>query len=203
MQTYPGLLHLNGNLMVSVDLETTGRQPGFHEIIQVACVPLGPDLKPAADLQPFYTEVRPDFPERAEKQAMCKHSIPMEELLLHAPTQDKVRDLFVEWFERLDLPFKKSLVPLAHNWAFEASFLKAWMGINLFEDLWFSLARDGMLLALAINDRAAFRGEEIPFNRVGLGSLCNKFGVVNASAHDALADALAEAEVYRALLQLY
>jgi DNA polymerase III epsilon subunit-like protein len=203
MQTYPGLLHLNGNLMVSVDLETTGRQPGFHEIIQVACVPLGPDLKPAADLQPFYTEVRPDFPERAEKQAMCKHSIPMEELLLHAPTQDKVRDLFVEWFERLDLPFKKSLVPLAHNWAFEASFLKAWMGINLFEDLWFSLARDGMLLALAINDRAAFRGEEIPFNRVGLGSLCNKFGVVNANAHDALADALAEAEVYRALLQLY
>ena len=134
MQTYPGLLHLNGNLMVSVDLETTGRQPGFHEIIQIACVPLGPDLKPAADLQPFYTEVRPDFPERAEKQAMCKHSIPMEELLLHAPTQDKVRDLFVEWFERLDLPFK-SLVPLAHNWAFEASFLKAWMGINLFEDL--------------------------------------------------------------------
>jgi DNA polymerase III epsilon subunit-like protein len=203
MQTYPGLLHLNGNLMVSVDLETTGRQPGFHEIIQVACVPLGPDLKPAPDLQPFYTEVRPDFPERAEKQAMCKHSIPMEELLLHAPTQDKVRDLFVEWFERLDLPFKKSLVPLAHNWAFEASFLKAWMGINLFEDLWFSLARDGMLLALAINDRAAFRGEEIPFNRVGLGSLCNKFGVVNANAHDALADALAEAEVYRALLQLY
>ena len=203
MQTYPGLLHLNGNLMVSVDLETTGRQPGFHEIIQVACVPLGPDLKPAANLQPFYTEVRPDFPERAEKQAMCKHSIPMEELLLHAPTQDKVRDLFVEWFERLDLPFKKSLVPLAHNWAFEASFLKAWMGINLFEDLWFSLARDGMLLALAINDRAAFRGEEIPFNRVGLGSLCNKFGVINTNAHDALADALAEAEVYRALLQIY
>ena len=36
-------------------------------------------------LQPFYTEVKPDFPERAEKQAMCKHSIPMEELLLHAP----------------------------------------------------------------------------------------------------------------------
>ena len=60
-----------------------------------------------------------------------------------------------------------------------------------------------MLLAIAINDKAAFRGEAIPFNRVGLGSLCNKFNIVNANAHDALADALAEAEVYRALLQLY
>ncbi len=203
MQTYPGLLHLNGNLLVSVDLETTGRQPGYHEIIQIACVPLGPDLKPAPSVRPFYTEIRPDFPERAERAAMCKHGVPMEQLLLHAPSQDKVRDLFVEWFEGLDLPFKKSLVPMAHNWAFESSFLKAWLGVQLFEDIWYSHARDGMLLAIAINDKAAFRGEAIPFNRVGLGSLCNKFNIVNANAHDALADALAEAEVYRALLQLY
>ena len=126
----------------------------------------------------------------------------MEQLLLHAPSQDKVHDLFVEWFERLDLPFKKSLVPMAHNWAFEASFLKEWMGIPLFEEIWYSHARDGMLLAIAINDKAAFRGEPIPFNRVGLGSLCRKFNIVNANAHDALADALAEAEVYRALLQM-
>ena len=76
-------------------------------------------------------------------------------------------------------------------------------GRSLFEDIWYSHARDGMLLAIAINDKAAFRGEAIPFNRVGLGSLCNKFNIVNANAHDALADALAEAEVYRALLQLY
>ena len=66
MQTYPGLLHLNGNLMVSVDLETTGRRPGYQEIIQIACVPLGPDLKPAPRLMPFYTEIKPNFPERAE-----------------------------------------------------------------------------------------------------------------------------------------
>ena len=203
MQTYSGLVHLNGNLLVSVDLETTGRQPGYHEIIQVACVPLDSQLKPSATLRPFSTSVRPDYPERAEKGAMCKHGIPMEDLLLHAPSQDKVRDLLVEWFEGLDLPFKKNLTPLAHNWAFEASFLKAWMGIQLFEEVWHGFARDGMLLAIAINDRAAMRGEELPFNRVSLGSLCNKFHVVNAHAHDALADAVAEAEVYRALIQMF
>ena len=76
-------------------------------------------------------------------------------------------------------------------------------GRQLFDDIWYSHARDGMLLAIAINDKAAIRGEAIPFNRVGLGSLCHKFNIVNANAHDALADALAEAEVYRALLQLY
>ena len=91
MQTYPGLLHLNGNLLVSVDLETTGRRPGYHEIIQIACVPLGPELKPAPGLLPFYTEIKPNFPERAEQQAKFKHNIPMEQLLLHAPDQDKVQ----------------------------------------------------------------------------------------------------------------
>jgi DNA polymerase III epsilon subunit-like protein len=202
-KTYPGLLHLNGNLLCSVDLETTGRQPGWHEICQIACVPLGPDLKPSPTLHPFYTEIKPNFPERAEKQAMCKHGIPMERLLLDAPEQDKVKDLFVEWFESLDLPFKRSLVPMAHNWAFESSWLKEWLGITLFDELWFSHARDGMLLAIAINDKAAMKGEALPFNRVGLGSLCNKFNIVNINAHDALSDAIAEAEVYRALLQLY
>ena len=58
-----------------------------------------------------------------------------------------MKDLFVEWFERLDLPFKKGLVPLAHNWAFESSWLKEWLGITLFDEIWFSHARDGMLLA--------------------------------------------------------
>ena len=203
MQTYPGLLHLNGNLLVSVDLETTGRRPGYHEIIQIACVPLDSELKPAANLRPFYSLLKPNFPERAESQAQFKHNISLEELVLHAPDQDKVKDRLVEWFEELDLPFKKSLVPLAHNWAFESSWLKEWMGVTLFDDIWFSHARDGMLLAIAINDRAAMRGEEIPFNRVGLGSLCRKFNVINANAHDALADALAEAEVYRALLQVF
>ena len=202
MQTYPGLLHLNGNLLVSVDLETTGRKPSYHEIIQIACVPLDSELKPAANLRPFYMTIKPNFPERAEKQAQYKHNISIEELLLHAADQDKVKDLFVEWFQTLDLPFKKSLVPMAHNWAFESSWLKEWLGVTLFDEIWFSHARDGMLLAIAINDKAAMRGEPIPFNRVGLGSLCNKFNIVNANAHDALADAIAEAEVYRALMQM-
>lgn len=50
-----------------------------------------------------------------------------------------------------------------------------------------------------MNDRAAFAGQEVPFARVGLQSLCNRLGVVNQRPHDALADSLAEAEVYRAL----
>ena len=61
---YPGLVHLNGCLMAAVDLETTGTRPGYHEIIQIAVVPLDSDFRPLADVRPFYTLVKPEYPER-------------------------------------------------------------------------------------------------------------------------------------------
>ena len=73
---YPGLVHLNGCLMAAVDLETTGTRPGYHEIIQIAVVPLDSDFKPLADVRPFYTLVKPNHPEResAGRQAQAQDS---------------------------------------------------------------------------------------------------------------------------------
>ena len=202
VKTYPGLVTLNGNLMAAIDLETTGTRPGYHEIIQIAIVPLDSDIKPLEGVLPFYTTVRPKHPERESPAATHKHKIPITDLMLHAPDSEKVADLLVEWFERLELPFKKCLVPLAHNWAFESSFLKAWLGVQMVDQLFHSHARDSMLYAIAMNDKAQFRGEPVLFNRVGLGSMCAKLNITNINPHDALADCLAEAEVYRALMRL-
>jgi DNA polymerase III epsilon subunit-like protein len=71
------------------------------------------------------------------------------------------------------------------------------------DKLFHSHARDSMLYAISLNDRYACAGEPVPFNRVSLGSLCAKLNITNTNPHDALADCLAEAEVYRALLRLY
>ena len=120
---------MKGNLLAAIDLETTGTQPGRHEIIQIACVPLDSDFKPHAGTRPFYTHIKPEHPEWESEAAQQKHKISMAELMLHAPTQDRVKDWFFEWWEGLRLPFKRCLIPLAHNWAFESSFLKAWLGV--------------------------------------------------------------------------
>jgi DNA polymerase III epsilon subunit-like protein len=201
-KTYPGLVHLNGNLLAAVDVETTGRRAGYYEIIQIAVVPLGADLKASADpkLRPFYHNLRPLFPARYERAALRANGLPIMDLAVHACHPDRVRDQFVEWFERLELPADKCLVPLAHNWSFEYSHLTKWLDLDLFSTIFHAHARDAMQLALATNDRAAFAGEPAPFNRVGLESLCSKLGVNNPQPHDALCDCLAEAEVYRRLL---
>ena len=199
---HSSMIHNSGNLLAAVDLETTGRRAGYHEPIQIAVVPLNSDLRPNTALRPFYTTIKPLYPERQEKRAGHVHGIDINELVLHAPHPDKVADLLVEWVEQLDLPFNKCLIPLAHNWAFESGFLKAWMGIDIAEQIFHSHARDAMLFAAALNDKAAFQGEPILFNFLGLAPLCKHFNIVNEKAHDALSDCFAEAEVYRALLLL-
>jgi len=199
---YPSMLHLNGNLMAAVDLETTGVRPGYHEIVQIAILPLDADFHPLAAVKPFYTLMKPQFPKRAEKGAMAKNNLQINDLLLSAPEPDKVADYLVEWFESLRLPIGKSLIPLAHNWAFESSFLKAWLGITMVDQIFHAHCRDSMILASAINDKAAFACEDYPFTRVNLNYLCKKLKIENLNAHDALSDARAESKLYRTLLQM-
>jgi len=164
---------------------------------------LDSDIKPLAGVTPFYTQVRPKHPERASSGAASKHKIPMAELLLHAPESERVADWFREWVEGLKLPFRRALCPLAHNWAFESAFLKAWLGVEAVDEIFHTHARDSMLYAISLNDKAAFAGQPILFNSVSLGSMCNKLGITNTNPHDALADCIAEAEVYRTLVRMF
>lgn len=191
---------LNGNVMAAVDVETTGQRAGYHEIIQIGILPLNSDLRPLESVRPFYTTVRPEHPERQERRAGYVHQININELVLHAPSADRVQDYLIEWFNKLDLPFDKRLAPLAHNWAFESGFLKAWLGVDMFDRIFHFHPHDSMTYAISTNAKAAFKGEAAPFNAVGLGPLCRHFGIVNENPHDALSDCTAEAAVYRALL---
>lgn len=201
MRTYPGLVHANGNLLCSVACETTGRRPGYHEIVQVAIVPLDNDFRPLAGVRPFYQNVQPQHPERAQRIAMKANGLSLELLVQHAPDAGKVADLLHEWFEALDLPQTKCLMPMAHDWAVKSAFATAWLGEKEMSALFHTDARDSMRVAVAVNDVCAFHGERIPFPSVSLHSLCKRLGVENLTPHDALSDAIAGAGVYRSLIQ--
>lgn len=201
-RVYKNLLSLNYNLMASVDVETTGRVPGHHEIIQIAVQPLDNNFDPLAGVNPFYMNIAPEFPERAEKEATQVHGLNLKELQDTALDKVRVLDLFGEWFQALELPFRKNLVMLAHNHSFEVGFLKAWMGVELYGEYINPLIRDSMGFAIALNDRAYCRGEEPMFKSFSLPALCKQFGVENTQSHNALADAIAEARVYKTLMQL-
>lgn len=201
VKVYKSIHHLNGNLLAVVDIETTGLQPGYHEIIQIAIQPLNSRIEPLEGVSPFYQYICPQHPERISGGAMSVNKLSIDWLRQHAPDQWKVEELLIDWFNDLELPIHKMLMPIAQNWQFEAGFLKAWLGVDLFQSIFHAHVADTMTNALYIRNWYYMRGEQVPYCRVNLGNLCRYYGVTNQNPHDALSDALAEAEIYKKQLQ--
>lgn len=193
------MLNMNGNVLAAVDVETTGLLDAYHDLIQVAVLPLDHNLDPLP-VAPFYANLRPLHPERADPEAMKVNGLDMADLML-APSAVQVADHFDEWFERLNIGVFKKLVYLTQNAPFDVSFLRQWLGIQGFEKYFTRRGRDTMFTALSINDKAVWRNQAIPFSRVGLKDLCQHFGIPLDNHHDALADCIATAKVYRELLR--
>jgi len=197
---HPAFVHLSGNLLCAIDIETTGREPGYHEIIQIAIQPLNSQVKPNHDIPPFYRNIRPECVDRIDRHATAVHGIDIDDLIVSSPSSYHVEEALGQWFIDLDLPIDCRIAPLAHNWAFESAFLKIWLGVEQFDVFFNSVARDTMLDAMFINDQRYMSGAKIPFPNVSLYHVCRKLNVVNSNPHDALCDCLATAEVYRKLL---
>jgi DNA polymerase III epsilon subunit-like protein len=67
-------MNLNGNMLASIDVETTGLLAGVHEIVQIGLVPLDGDLNPCENHRPFYHHICPQYPENAQK---AKRIVPL------------------------------------------------------------------------------------------------------------------------------
>lgn len=198
-----GLTHLNGNCLCVVDVETTGLEPEIHEIHQIAILPLGPDYKPLRGILPFYQDLRVSNIEAIDRKAVKMSRVEFARKQQSAMDPFTAADLLDEWFEKLGLPVYKKLRPMAQNWPFDYQFVKRWLGTKSYENIFSPLYRDTMVVAQLHADVMDLRGEHIEFPQYNLQYLCQKLGIQNQKAHDALQDCIATAEVYRRLLQLF
>lgn len=196
-----GLVTMNGNILSVVDTETTGLIPGYHEIVQIAIVPLNSDFDPLPGVSPFYMNIKPDFPDRADPIAMRVNGLKLD-VLKKCPDRWQVADALNDWFNELNLPMYKKLIYLTQNAPFDIPFLRFWLGEKGFDQFFHRRGRDTMFTANAINDRASYRCQEIPFPTTSLESICNKFGICNDGAHDALSDCLRTGKAYREMMRM-
>lgn len=201
------MVHLNGNLLCAVDVETTGVIPGYHEVFQVAVLPLNANIEPLKSVPPFYINITPEFPERVDYRALKVTKFTLAQLINNSMEKFKAADLFDEWFEKLELPITnashKKIMPLWSNGSFDKSFLVEWLGQEHYEHYFHFHQRDTQEFALSLNDKFYQHGEKIPFPKVGLNYLASCFEFENENAHDALADCVTTAEVYRRMLTMW
>lgn len=195
------LITLNHNLLAAVDIETTGLIAGYHDMVQICVLPLNGDIEPYDGLSPFYHKIKPLHPERIDSEAMKINGLNLEELMV-CPEPHQVADYFADWVDSLGLPLGKRIAYLTQNAPFDIAFMKLWLGATGFDNFFMRRGRDTMFTAQALNDRAAFQGNTLPFTGVGLKDLTHTFGIQFDNHHDALADCIATAKVYKELLRL-
>lgn len=196
-------IHLNMNLLCCVDVETTGLDFSRHEILQICILPLGPDLIPTREFPFFYVKIKPEKIEEIDDGALKLHRRLVTDCLLHGMERWSAVARLEEWFSRLKIPPRKSIVPLGCNYGgFDRDFLREFLGgpasyRGIFRDDY----RDVMLAALHHNDLADWHTERCPFPKVNLRYLASQLGIQHIGRHDAMSDCIITAEVYRRMMR--
>jgi DNA polymerase III epsilon subunit-like protein len=199
------MIHLNGNIIAAIDTETTGSKPGFHDIIQIAILPLDNFLNPlkingeGKPIMPFYINMRPRFPDHIDPEAMRVHQISNINTGLDP---FRASDLLDNWFDKLKLPEGKRLVPLATNWPFDRPMILDWLGEESFNRLFDVRYRDVMTTTLFLNDRAELHKEPIPFPKNNLRYIASCLKIPYEVKHDALHDCVVTAEAYKRCMRI-
>lgn len=199
------MVHLNGHILCAIDTETTGLRPRYHEIVQLALLPLDARLNPLKDVPHFDILIKPEYPNRIEKEAVRK--IGQEKwnmaITMGIPREAAV-DLFEEWFfYKLGIADGKRITPLAQNWKFDYEFLDELFGWELRNERFDSRSRDTFTVAQFLNDQADFDAEKIPFpDNQQLSNLARRLNIEVESdmTHDALYDCHLTAKVYKAMV---
>lgn len=196
------LVTINNNLMCAMDVETTGLDPFFHEIVQICFLPLDQNLMPSKVHKCFVQKIKPRYMDRIDLKAMTVNQTTLYDIIETGITYDHSIDLFAYWFDHLKLDDKKSIVPLGHNLYFDMPFIHNWLGPEAYRRYIFGHVRDTQAIAAYLNDRAEFHAEEPPFPTLKLKELCRKLGItiIEDGCHDALYDAYLTAQVYKKLL---
>jgi DNA polymerase III epsilon subunit-like protein len=196
----PGsMIHLNGNLLCVVDCETTGLDPYEHEIMEICFLPVDSKLDVRKDIIPFDVQIKPE--NDIDPDAVKINKIDLMKIYQTGLDKYDAAELFVEWAEKLKLPPRKRISPLAHNWAFDQSFIKQWLGKKTYELYIDGRYRDTMVTGLYLNDVADNVNERYPFPKVNLSYMAATLKLDSDKSHRAMSDCLTTLQIYKELIR--
>lgn len=195
------MIHLNGHLLCAIDTETTGLDYLKNDIVEIAVVPLDFNLEPDYNYIPFDIRMSPTNYDNIDYSVISKKKLAYYEKEGYNPLI--AADLFTEWFERLRLPDKCRIVPLAHNWIFDSDFIREWLGPSSYNLYFDSRHRDLMQVSLFLNDAADHQAERCPFPKNKLSYVLSQLDIEvdHDQLHTAFYDAIKTAEGYKKLCQ--
>jgi DNA polymerase III epsilon subunit-like protein len=172
-------------IYISVDVETSGPIPGEYSLLSIgACLIINPAIR-------FYTEIKP-ISKKAVPAAMAVSHLSLKKLRLEGVSPAKAMVDFDEWIgsnSRLGTP-----VLVGFNACFDWSFIN-WYFHKF-------MARNPFGIG-AIDIKAYYMGRaKCSWHETAAGHLPETLKSTRSHTHNALDDALEQAEIFRKLLAL-
>ena len=193
-----------GNLMVAIDIETTGEIVGEHEMYQLSILPLDQRLEPDKTKIFLNLFIKPDNPKvkDGDNSGLRARFV---QARLHGLAKHQALVVLEKWADTLEirrpgLMKDRQLMPICFNWAWKRAFLIDFMGPDFFHDLFHWNTREIITAAAFCNDRRVFRGEDPDFGKLTLPALSRKLEVVNPYPDDPAFDTRHFADIYQALM---
>lgn len=169
-----------------IDLETTGFNPLTQEVIEIGCLFAKLNDKGMyEELDSFEIKVKPDHIETADAEALRINRY-NENDWMFGHTQKEAFTMLSQKCE--------GCVLVAQNTPFDYSFLVAGFMRHGLKDPFFFAKLDTISLAYL-----RFR-KDPEMTSFSLKSLCDKYGIKNEKAHNALADIRVTFEVFKKLM---
>ncbi|HWC57590.1 MAG TPA: 3'-5' exonuclease [Candidatus Paceibacterota bacterium] len=171
-----------------IDVETTGTDPGVHEIIELGLVltRLKDDTLTVIDQLDLKTQ--PEHLETADPVALRINGYNEADWLFAAGLTDAIKT----FGQKTD-----GAVFVAHNITFDAAFIDAAFKKTGVENKMYFQKLDTLSIAFSKLHDADDMG------KLSLKALCEKFGIENKKAHTAFADAYATYELFKKLMHLH
>ena len=180
-------------IIAAIDIETTGLDPLYHDIIEIAILPLDGEFEPRVDIPPLVARIRARRPQNASAKAMEINGLNLNE-------GDEYHEFLARLLAWLDEYRIEKIDALGQNVDFDRAFISAQI-LELGRLLGHRYLRDSQRLACAYNDLVRLRTGKPAFENVGLSDLRRALGIEGLREHRALDDARDAAKVYKALLE--
>lgn len=156
------LVHLNGDQLISLWIETTGDEPQYHEIIHIGARVVQSDWENMPGVPPIDCLMRPNHPRREQRL-----SSKTAQAIAYGLTQETGFNLFCDWFDRVraNLRMKdgKKFVPIVTNICKTLGHLRAWFGGTFEHFFQVDGIRDTLTIAHFFNDYSDWCNTNAPF----------------------------------------
>lgn len=169
---------------IFIDIETTGLVVTKHEIIEIGCVVMSPDLK---IIEEFSLKIKPENIENAD---------PVSLKINHYNADDWKDAMILDKAMEILALKAKDCIMVGQNVAFDSGFLDyAFVKTSISNSMhYYKLDTISLAWAKLHN--------EPDLEHFSLRELCLRFGIENKNAHTGLGDAHATYELYKKLMSL-